>query len=111
MYYYERRDTEGNLRDLHLEKAIEVTTVPHQDMVTTPKVEEKDQAAITTFVESEFFSVYKWAINGKSTFSFDEQYLLVSVIEGEGTLNMMESSILCRKGLISLYQLGLENLN
>ncbi|WP_208025314.1 hypothetical protein [Bacillus salipaludis] len=86
VYYYDRRDAEGNLRDLHLVKAIEVTTVLHHDIVIAPKVEEKEQAAIPTFVESEFFSVYKWKICGKSTFSFNDQYLLLSVINGEGTL-------------------------
>ncbi|NRD76776.1 mannose-6-phosphate isomerase, class I [Bacillus sp. BRMEA1] len=86
VYDYDRRDAEGNLRELHLEKAIEVTTVPHQDAVSTPQIEEKDQATITTFVESEFFSVYKWEIQGKEAFSFTDRFLLASVIKGEGTL-------------------------
>lgn len=38
VYDYDRRDAEGNLRDLHLEKAIEVTTVPHQDTVSSPRI-------------------------------------------------------------------------
>ncbi|WP_306298998.1 mannose-6-phosphate isomerase, class I [Bacillus sp. OV166] len=86
VYDYDRRDAEGNLRDLHLEKAIDVTTVPHQDAGVTPKVEERGNVTITTFVESEFFSVYKWDVNGQAAFSFDDRYLLLSVIKGEGTL-------------------------
>jgi mannose-6-phosphate isomerase len=36
VYDYDRRDAEGNLRELHLEKAIEVTTVLHHDAVSSP---------------------------------------------------------------------------
>ncbi|PGV53359.1 mannose-6-phosphate isomerase, class I [Bacillus sp. AFS037270] len=87
VYDYDRRDTEGNLRDLHLEKAMEVTTVPHQDDVITRAVHENGNTRITTFVKSEFFSVYKWEVDGKSSFAFNDKYLLFSVSDGEGTLS------------------------
>lgn len=86
VYDYDRKDAEGNLRDLHLEKAIDVTSVPHQGNVTVPKIDRKENVTMTTYVESDFFSVYKWDINGKSAFSFNDHYLLFSVIKGEGTL-------------------------
>ncbi|MGG5252740.1 mannose-6-phosphate isomerase, class I [Neobacillus sp. SM06] len=86
VYDYDRRDDQGNLRELHLEKAIDVTTVPHQDAESRPRIETRENAVITTFIESDFFSVYKWDISGHTTFSFNDQYLLVSVIDGEGKL-------------------------
>jgi mannose-6-phosphate isomerase len=86
VYDYDRRDVEGNLRELHLYKAIDVTTVPHQDAVCVLKVEEQENVVITRFVESEFFSVYKWVVAGRSTFGSFDHYLLLSVIKGEGTL-------------------------
>ena len=86
VYDYDRKDDQGNLRDLHLEKAIDVTTVPHQGTVTQPTVEKKEHATMTTYVESEFFSVYKWDIGGETAFNTNDTYLLVSVIDGEGTL-------------------------
>ncbi|EKN64150.1 mannose-6-phosphate isomerase [Neobacillus bataviensis LMG 21833] len=86
VYDYDRRDAEGNLRDLHLEKAIEVTTVPHQDAVSSPRVDERAGLTITTFVESEFFSVFKWNLHGKASFPAHEKYLLLSVIKGDGAL-------------------------
>ncbi|WP_420489530.1 mannose-6-phosphate isomerase, class I [Neobacillus niacini] len=86
VYDYDRKDSEGNLRDLHLEKAIDVTTISHQETGVTPIVEERENATVTTFVESDFFSVYKWTINGKATFSSADRYLLVSVILGDGAL-------------------------
>lgn len=98
VYDYDRRDAEGKLRDLHLEKAIEVTTVPHQDTVSTPRVKEDENVKITTFVESEFFSVYKWDIRGKSVFSINDRYLLISVIKGDGTLNRSGERYELKKG-------------
>jgi mannose-6-phosphate isomerase len=86
VYDYDRRDAEGNLRELHLEKAIDVTSVPHQDSTVSPKVQNQEGATITTFVEAEFFSVYKWEIDGKANFTFPDQYLLLSVIKGKGSL-------------------------
>ena len=107
VYDYDRRDTEGNLRELHLEKAIDVTTVPHQETGVTPKVEERENATVTTFVESEFFSVYKWAVNGKATFSSDDRYLLVSVINGDGALVHAGERYPLKKGTHFILPVGL----
>lgn len=106
VYDYDRRDTEGNLRELHLEKAIDVTTVPHQETGVTPKVEEREYAAVTTFVESEFFSVYKWTVDGKASFTADGQYLLVSVINGEGALLHEGESYQLKKGTHFILPVG-----
>lgn len=86
VYDYNRRDESGNLRELHLQKAIDVTTVPHQDQSSTPSVKKYENTTITTYVESDFFSVYKWDVCGKTSFSFDDRYLLLSVINGSGNL-------------------------
>jgi mannose-6-phosphate isomerase len=86
VYDYDRRDSEGNLRDLHLEKAIDVTTIPHHETGFSPVVEERENVTITMFTKSDFFSVYKWDISGRSVFSFNDQYLLLSVIKGDGVL-------------------------
>ncbi|WP_420490770.1 mannose-6-phosphate isomerase, class I [Neobacillus drentensis] len=106
VYDYDRRDAEGNLRDLHLEKAIDVTTVPHQNTGVAPKVEERKYLTITTFVESEFFSVYKWDVRGKSTFSLPDQYLLLSVINGDGALIHDEERYPLKKGTHLIIPVG-----
>ena len=107
VYDYDRKDAEGNLRDLHLEKAIDVTTVPHQDAVNIPKVQEQENLIITTFVESEFFSVYKWVVEGKSTFANDDQFLLLSVIKGEGSLTHNGENFELRKGTHLIIPVGM----
>lgn len=86
VFDYNRRDAAGNLRELHLEKAIDVTIVPHQDQLSVPTVRECENVTITTYVDSDFFSVYKWNVSGKTSFSFADYYLLLSVIKGEGSL-------------------------
>jgi mannose-6-phosphate isomerase len=106
VYDYDRRDAEGILRELHLEKAIDVTTVPHHETGVIPKVEERDQATITTFVKSEFFSVYKWAVDGKATFSSDDRYLLVSVIKGDGALVHAGERYSLKKGMHFILPVG-----
>ncbi|WP_436377075.1 mannose-6-phosphate isomerase, class I [Cytobacillus sp. BC1816] len=107
VYDYDRKDDQGNLRDLHLDKAIDVTTVPHQDSKSVPKVEKKDDAEITAFVQSEFFSVYKWDVKGSATFNFAEKYLLLSVIKGEGTLIHNGESYSFSKGSHVILPVGL----
>lgn len=107
VYDYDRRDADGNLRELHLEKAIDVTTVPHQDTDVTPKVEKQENVTITTFVESEFFSVYKWDVSGNASFSYNDKYLLLSVINGEGTLAHNGEKYALNKGTHLIIPVGL----
>jgi mannose-6-phosphate isomerase len=106
VYDYDRRDAEGHLRDLHLDKAIDVTSVPHQETGVTPKVEQREHATVTTFVESEFFSVYKWTVAGKSSFSADVHYLLVSVINGDGALLHAGETYPLKKGTHFILPVG-----
>lgn len=86
VYDYDRRDDNGNTRELHLEKAIAVTTVPHLDGVSHPTIEEKKNLTITTFVQAKYFSVYKWKLAGEATFSMNEPFLICSVTKGTGML-------------------------
>jgi mannose-6-phosphate isomerase len=106
VYDYDRRDADGNLRELHLEKAIEVTTVPHHDSVSESTVEEQGNVRITAYVESEFFSVYKWDVFGRAAFSSKDQYLLLSVIKGEGALIHNEERYEMKKGTHLILPVG-----
>lgn len=107
VYDYDRKDSEGNLRELHLEKAIDVTTVPHQETGIVPRNQAQENATITTFVDCEFFSLYKWEINGRAFFSFDLQYLLLSVVKGEGSLVHNGKQYGLKKGTHLIVPVGL----
>jgi mannose-6-phosphate isomerase len=106
VYDYDRRDDKGNLRELHLDKAIDVTTVPHQDAGITPKVETKENTTINTYIKSAFFSVYKWHVKGKTSFSFQDQYLLLSVTDGEGSLIQRGEKYKLKKGTHFILPVG-----
>jgi mannose-6-phosphate isomerase len=108
VYDYDRRDKNGNLRELHLDKAIDVTTVPHVQTQVEPTVVKTAGATITTFVESEYFTVYKWDVHEHLELEQDQPFMLVSVIDGEGTIITEEGEWKIRKGdhLILPYQLG-----
>lgn len=107
VYDYDRRDDQGYLRELHLDKAVDVTTVPHQVAGSKSSVQSKENVTITTFVESGFFSVYKWDITGSAAFSYSEQYLLLSVIKGEGLLIHNGETYSLNKGTHFIIPVGL----
>jgi mannose-6-phosphate isomerase len=88
VYDYNRRDQEGNLRELHLEKALEVTTVPHKIGKIEPVISKMKKATITTFVEEKYFTVYKWEVHSRLEMKQDKPFMLISVIVGKGQLTV-----------------------
>jgi mannose-6-phosphate isomerase len=98
VYDYDRVDANGNKRELHLQKAIDVTTVPHHDPILNIVTEEKEGVRITKFVQADYFSVYKWEVNGKASFPQNQPFLLASVIHGEGKLVVDGEEYVWKKG-------------
>lgn len=86
MYDYDRKDDQGNLRELHVKQSVDVTTVPHVDATPETKTTKQKEANVTTFIQTDFFDVYKWEVNGKADFHATAPYTLVSVLEGNGKL-------------------------
>ena len=81
VYDFDRKDDQGNLRELHLEKSIDVLTIgePANSRPVTTKV---DNLKSTLLVASDFFAVYKWEISGKADFEKTADYSLFSVLDG-----------------------------
>ncbi|GAB1810761.1 mannose-6-phosphate isomerase, class I [Priestia megaterium] len=98
IYDYDRRDENEKKRELHLKKAIDVTTVPHIDVGNKPIVTKYQDLLVTTFVQSEFFSVHKWEIDGIASLTMDKPFMLCSVINGKGTLRGEEGDYSFDKG-------------
>jgi mannose-6-phosphate isomerase len=99
LYDYDRKDGDGNLRELHLDKAIAVTTVPHTDHQQSNKIERIEDAEVTTFVENSFFTVQKWSINGKVQSDQSKPFQLVSVLNGKGTIQVDNEVYKIEKGV------------
>lgn len=87
VYDFDRKDDQGNLRELHLEKSIDVLTIgePANSRPVTTKV---DDLKSTLLVASDFFAVYKWEISGKADFEKTADYSLFSVLDGQGSLHV-----------------------
>ncbi|WP_368400188.1 mannose-6-phosphate isomerase, class I [Streptococcus anginosus] len=87
VYDFDRKDDEGNLRELHLEKSIDVLNIgaPANSRPVTVKA---DDLMSTLLVASDFFAVYKWEVSGKVDIEKTAAYLLVSVLAGRGLLTV-----------------------
>ncbi|PLR77835.1 mannose-6-phosphate isomerase, class I [Bacillus sp. V3-13] len=98
VYDYDRRDNDGNLRELHIEKSIEVTTIPLHQPEINPEKATVDDLRITTFIEGEYFTVHKWDLNGHAALQQTKSFQLVSVLSGEGTVEVNGHCVSFKKG-------------
>ena len=98
VYDYDRKDANGNTRELHIQQSIDVTTVP----AITPQIQMKEvrkgNSSIVTYLETEFFNVYEWDIKGITSFKKQAPYTLATVIDGSGELVVNEKIYPLTKG-------------
>lgn len=98
VYDYDRRDKNENLRELHLEKAIDVTTIPQAYEPAAYHTKKNEGIVITTFVSNSFFTVEKWEVSGRAVMPAHEKYTLLSIIDGSGLLRIQDSEYKLVKG-------------
>lgn len=109
VYDYDRTDASGNKRELHLERSKQVAMVPHKDAaveqieVTVGGLVEKK------LVEEQYFTVYHWSLAGQATRELKEDFLQVSVIEGEARLMINGHSFELKKGMNFILPHGLKS--
>lgn len=85
-YDYDRLEN-GKKRELHIEKSLDVTTVPFVPDRTVPGTETVGDAGITHLVTCPFYSVYRAVLHGAAGLTFRAPFVNVSIIGGEGTLD------------------------
>lgn len=88
VYDYDRTDNNGNKRELHISKSIEVSTIPHQTAQVETEISRTDDLTVTTFVRNRYFTVQKWHLSGTAKKHQHEPFQLVSVMEGAGTITV-----------------------
>jgi mannose-6-phosphate isomerase len=98
VYDYDRADAKGNKRELHLERSIQVTTVPHQDAVVEQTESVIGDLVEKKLVEEQYFTVYHWNLNGKASNGMKKDFLQVSVLDGQATLTIGDNSFEIEKG-------------
>lgn len=98
IYDYDRKDKDGNTRDLHLEQSKDVIDISNQDPNTEPIEKHRNGQKFTQFVSNEFFTVEKWDIQGVLDYEKPHDYCLITVIEGNGKINIEGENFEIEKG-------------
>ncbi len=86
LYDYDRLGLDGSLRKLHIKEAVEATTIPDESHKLNIKEFKIGMNSFTTYIDNEYFKIERWIIKEKFEFQ-PEQFLLFSVIEGNGYIN------------------------
>ena len=96
LYDYDRKDKEGKLRDLHIEKSIEAIKLNDVDNKTETSVD--GDLELTELTDNEFFQVRKYEIKGNKSLNRDSDYLIEAVIDGVGELIVDGETYQIKKG-------------
>ena len=89
LYDYDRMEN-GKLRDLHIKESIAVSKVPHEEYRGANAIESFNNARRELLIEEKYFSVYKIEVNGQQLFQHDKNFLIVSVLKGNGAIDNMK---------------------
>ena len=87
VYDFDRKDQAGQERELHLQQSIDVTKLG-QVANSRPVALTVDDLSSTLLVANDFFAVYRWELTGQARFTRTADYLLVSVLGGQGQLEI-----------------------
>ncbi|MFC7062006.1 mannose-6-phosphate isomerase, class I [Halobacillus seohaensis] len=98
VYDYDRVGQDGQKRELHLDRSLDVTTVPHKDPSLTRESNLEAGLRFEKLVEEEYFTVYYWDLDGKSVELTPERYTLMSVLTGEGIVKTRSGEYSFKQG-------------
>jgi mannose-6-phosphate isomerase len=85
LYDFNRKDGSGNLRELHVDKALEVSSLKASQGAKRQTFEVLP--GMIELVRTEFFVLEKWTIDGKVSLTTEQESLeLLTVIDGSLTL-------------------------
>ncbi|KPJ22286.1 mannose-6-phosphate isomerase, class I [Streptococcus phocae] len=98
VYDFDRKDPQGRPRELHIEQSIDVLTIGRPQN-SVPATMVLDNLATTTLVSNPFFTVYKWTVTQSVGMRQSADYLLVSVLDGQGRLMVNQDVYDIEKGM------------
>lgn len=98
LYDYDRKDEQGNLRELHIEKSKDVIDLSFVNRQEVPMVQELNGIKKTKFIESPYFTVEKYEVVKKANLVNEHGFILMSIIEGEGVVKLLSDSYPVVKG-------------
>ncbi len=107
LYDYDRLSN-GKPRELHLDKSMDVIRVPAADpgacVFSTDGLEKNNLHLIYT---CNYYHIFKMELEGSAEFMQEYPFLLVTICEGEGTIN----GCAVRKGMHMILPAGFGNVN
>lgn len=85
-YDYDRLEN-GKPRQLHIAQSLDVTKVPAEIDTPIPTTIKQEHAQITNLVTCPIYSVSHVTVNGNATFIWNEPFVNISILSGEGCLD------------------------
>lgn len=113
VYDYHRKDADGKLRDLHVDKALDVSTLTPLNTDFKPAGELKKHENHTTqlLASCEYFTTSKVDVNGAFTHDVsDESFEAVIVIEGSMSIEAEDKVLELKKGESAFVDAGTHNI-
>lgn len=110
IYDFDRRDAEGNKRELHTEEALGALDYTGLSDAKTPYKEQRN--SITNLVSCPYFITNKWTIDQaiQRDFSDKDSFVIYIATEGEGSLKVDEKTYSLVKGDVLLIPAVLDHL-
>ncbi len=97
LYDYDRL-VDGKPRELHVQQAIKVTTVPHQEPEIHPVTTKQDGNTHIAYVDNEFFQIDRYKIHSQETLN-NPMYSCVVILAGQGTLTIDNTNYPVKAGM------------
>lgn len=100
LYDFKRKDDQGNTRELHIDKSMDVSNLKPQvwNLKEDEVLIENDLQKVSKLRSCEYFNVYKYDIKKEIEMSInDDSAVFITLLEGEGTL-AGENSVVISKG-------------
>jgi mannose-6-phosphate isomerase len=108
LYDFNRKDSSGKLRELHIDKALEVSSLTNQGnaKVSTKALNEH----VVELVRSEFFVAEKWEVRKPAQMTTNDESLeLLTVIEGNLQVNSRSESLILTRAESAVLPASLGN--
>lgn len=84
IFDYNRIQSNGKKRELHIDKAIDVIAAPDREVL---HMHTSEKEGIFNIISDEIFSIDKVTVMDRFSYSYEAPFSIVSVVEGQGTVN------------------------
>lgn len=86
VYDYNRLEN-GKPRELHINKSVDVATVPHKDYEILRSIYELESGYKEHLVSEKYFSVCRLYVEGRQSFDHNDKFKIVNVLKGLGSID------------------------